>query len=52
MIGNPILRYLQRTLNEYSIPLEDMAASIITADWLLEMLMQVQTTYKLNDDIR
>ena len=44
--NTPLLTYLREVLDQHTIPIEDMAARLITAGWLLMMLSETETTYR------
>jgi len=47
----PMLDYLRKVLAEHTVPLEGMAASMITAGWLLVILNKAEATYKKHGTI-
>lgn len=45
-LKTPMLIYLYEIMDQHTIPLEDMAAQVITAGWLLMMLSDTETAYR------
>jgi len=43
---NPMLTYLHEIMTQHTVPLEDMAAQVITAGWLLIMLSDTEIAYR------
>jgi len=42
----PILRYLREVLEEHIIILEDLKTGLVKAPWLVDMIREVEVTYK------
>jgi hypothetical protein len=47
----PILDYLLKVLEEHTIPLKDPGSGLINAVWLVDMVNEVEATYRKYDSI-
>lgn len=47
----PLLHYLYKIFHEHTVPMEDMPANLVLADWILDAIVQTEAVYRRHGTI-